>query len=169
MGGLPAPCLGQTKQFGCNTCNISQTGAWAPPPGYMYFLDLGLAAGLSRFFRAKRVTEVGAGLGCYTAALRDAGISIRGYDGMPGVARRTGGLVRRADMVEDLSGRLPRSDWVLALEIAEHVPKSQEKWLLANLHAGNAEGADRPERRQARGAGEAGSPCQPGLHSHVPL
>ena len=93
--GLYVPCPG--GHSGCEDCNISSTGAWSPPATYSYFLDIGLATGLSVFFRGKRVIEFGAGLGCYTSALRDAGVSIRGFDGMRGVSRRTDGLVRHAD------------------------------------------------------------------------
>ena len=122
---------------------IKASGAWSNPG--QYFVDVGLVAALSRVFgKDGSVAEFGAGVGCYTASLRAAGIHIAGFDGMPEVAVRTGGLVEHADLTEVLYARrerrIPVADWVLALEVAEHVPRNHEKTLLANLHAHNRRG-----------------------------
>ena len=100
-----------------------------------YKLDRGLASALARFFAGSSVIEFGAGHGCYSDVLRRAGrnISVRPFDGAPGVGAATRGFVRHADLSRPL--RYGPSDWVLCLEMAEHVPRAFEAQLLANWDA----------------------------------
>ena len=53
----------------------------------------------------------------------------------PGVAAITGGLVQTADLTTEL--RLGVADWVLCLEVAEHIPRAHEEAFVQNLHAHN--------------------------------
>ena len=82
--------------------------------------------------------EFGAGHGCYTSFLRAKGLRVSAYDGIEGVAELTHGLVTTADLTLRLG--LPSAGWVLAMEVAEHVPRVHEKQLLANIHRHNREG-----------------------------
>ena len=50
----------------------------------------------------------------------------------------TGGFVQFVDLTAPLS--LPRADWVLSLEVGEHVPSQHEAALIRNLHAHNCRG-----------------------------
>ena len=99
------------------------------------------------------VVEFGAGHGCYTSFLRGRGLRVSAYDGIEGVGGLTHGLVTTADLTLRL--KLPSADWVLAMEVAEHVPRMHsrskqlrsrhnkqavEKQLLANIHRHNREG-----------------------------
>jgi len=77
------------------------------------------------------VLEFGAGKGCYTAALLRRGVPTRAYDGSPQVAAMTHGLVESADLTVPL--RLGPSDWVVCLEVAEHIPRAHEDIFLDNL------------------------------------
>ena len=61
-----------------------------------------------------------------------------GYDGAGNVEEVSGGLVRFADLTMPLA--LPRAEWVMALEVAEHVPHEYEATVLQNLHAHNCRG-----------------------------
>jgi hypothetical protein len=109
-------------------------GAWSIPSTYLYELDLELADGLAEFFLREHasVIEFGAGFGCYADQLRAAHVrSVVAFDGSPGVANNTGGLVGFADLTTEL--HFARADWVLNLAVAEHVPKQWETALLANL------------------------------------
>ena len=48
----------------------------------------------------------------------------------------SGGFVRYFDLtMEGL--QLPRADWVMALEVAEHIPNGQEQTFVRNVHAHN--------------------------------
>ena len=111
------------------------------------FLDRGLAAGLTSLFAGASVVELGAGKGCYAAALRRAPparpgasrIGVRAFDGAPNVANLTGGLVTQADLTRPLVAT-PPGEWVLCLETAEHIPRAHEATLLRNLHHLNTVG-----------------------------
>ena len=134
-GGAVAPC----RQWSKTGATPGATGAWTLEESYTYFLDKGLARALAALFGRGSVLEFGAGKGCYVAALRRAGYtSLRAYDGAPGVERLTGGLVQRADLTARLS--FGPSDWVLCLEVAEHIPRAHEEAFVQNLHAHNRRG-----------------------------
>ena len=144
-GGVPYPCPEKVDQVRHDTTTTT-SGAWLLAPTYTYFLDLGLSAELARLFAGASVVELGAGKGCYAAALRRAPrqrrgasrIAVRAFDGAPNVAQLTGGLVQTADLTRPL--RAPPGEWVLCLETAEHIPRDHEDQLIANLHALNTVG-----------------------------
>ena len=117
-----------------------QSGAWKiSASNYTYFMDRGLVAALAKVFAGSSVLELGAGKGCYTAALRRAGLPwVGAVDGVPDIAAMTHGLVATADLTKPLQADV--ADWVLCLEVAEHIPRPLEERLLANLHAHNRKG-----------------------------
>ncbi len=90
---------------------------------------------LARADRPQSVNDFGAGVGQYGRSLKaiDATIDWRGYDGAGNVEDFTGGFVRFFDLTLPLS--LPRADWVLSLEVGEHVPRQFEAMYLRNLAA----------------------------------
>lgn len=81
------------------------------------------------------VSDFGAGVGQYGHALRSMDLQHRwaGYDGAGNVEGVTGGMVRFFDLTLPLS--LPRADWVLSLEVGEHIPPEHEMMYIRNLHA----------------------------------
>ena len=95
---------------------------------------------LNQGSRRQSVNDFGAGVGQYGRALRslDPETRWRGYDGAGDVDEATGGFVRFFDLTIPLS--LPRADWVLSLEVGEHVPSAHEAMLIRNLHAHNCRG-----------------------------
>ena len=117
------------------------SGAWRlQAANYTYFMDRGLVSALAKHFAGGSVLELGAGKGCYSAALRRTGLmtGVRAIDGAPGVAEMTGGLVHTADLTAEM--QLGAADWVLCLEVAEHIPRAFEERLLANLDSHNRRG-----------------------------
>ncbi len=84
------------------------------------------------------VADLGAGVGQYGRSL--LGIDSRhryaAYDGAGNVEEMTGGFVSFADMTLPIT--LPRADFVLSLEVGEHVPRAHEGMYLRNIHAHNA-------------------------------
>ena len=95
---------------------------------------------LGNIFEGQSVIELGAGKGCYSDELRRSarlrpGATVRAFDGAPNVANMTGGLVKRADLTAPLD--VPPAAWVLCLETAEHIPRTHESQLLANMHGLN--------------------------------
>ena len=79
-------------------------------------------------------------MGQYGHALFSVDPSVRwfGYDGAGNIEIWTNGFVRWFDLTIPLS--LPRTDWVMSLEVAEHIPNSAEHMVLRNLHAHNCRG-----------------------------
>lgn len=116
----------------------TSTGAWSASSNYTYLLDAGLVKELALLFAQRTVAEFGAGKGCYTSMLRRFGIHVEGYDGLPDTVGRSD-FMHVADLTEHL--KLPTADWVLMLEVAEHVPAPFEEALLSNVDRHSREGA----------------------------
>jgi len=108
-------------------------GQWA--------IDKGLLRGLLRHvWQPPRgedapvtVGDFGAGGGHYSTWMNETGlIQAFAFDGTANAAALTGGVVQELNLVEDM--HLWRTfDWVLCLEVGEHIPKQFAKGLLQNL------------------------------------
>lgn len=98
---------------------------------------------LLKFFRDENVASVsdyGAGVGQYGAAFMSKmpELVYYGYDGAGDVESYTSGLVRWFDLTQVLNN--PVTDWVLSLEVGEHVPSKYEGMFIRNLHRHNCKG-----------------------------
>lgn len=102
-------------------------------------IDKGLLRGLLRHVwqpsleQPLAIGDFGAGGGHYSAWLNDTGlVEAFAFDGTHQAAELTDGLVQEVNLVQDMT--LWRSfDWILCLEVGEHVPKQYAPTLLANL------------------------------------
>jgi len=140
QGDALVPCgtkenVGGTRLTGAK---VTATGGWKLLKSYNYFLDHGLVEALVNFFqhtmkppRRTSVLELGAGMGCYTAALRAHGIDARGVDGAPGIDNLTSSLVGFANLAQPQ--QLELADWVYSFEVGEHIPRRFESNFLWNL------------------------------------
>ena len=90
--------------------------------------------------RGGTVSDFGAGVGSYMYSVHSEapGVAYRAYDGAGNIDEATGGAVRWFDLTLPLA--FPRSDWVISLEVGEHVPPMFEGMVLRNLHAHNCRG-----------------------------
>ena len=81
------------------------------------------------------LADFGAGVGAYGHALLTLDPTIRyaGYDGAGNVEHVTSEFVRWFDLSLPLS--LPKADWVLSLEVGEHLPAALEPAYIRNLVA----------------------------------
>ena len=89
----------------------------------------------------KSISDFGAGQGQYGAKLQvtnSESFLYRGYDGAGDVEVYTQGFVKRFDLTIPLD--LPVSDWLMTLEVGEHIPSSHEGMMIRNLHAHNCKG-----------------------------
>lgn len=116
----------------------TKTGAWNLPDDYEYYFDESLASSLvQHFWREKRnwgrpnVLEFGSGTGKYINYFRSNKINARGYDGVTDIHTRSGGTVNFVDLTEQVS--LGSADFVVCLEVAEHIPKMYEEIFLENI------------------------------------
>lgn len=99
---------------------------------------------LYSFIEKERITsfsDFGAGLGQYGMDLErkyPTSLLYRGFDGAGDVEVYTQGFLRFFDLTIPLN--LPVSDWVMSLEVGEHVPSHLEGMMIRNLHAHNCRG-----------------------------
>ena len=94
----------------------------------------------------RSVIDFGAGVGQYYYGLREIArpksaslLRWRGYDGAGDVEEYTNGRVSCVDLTLP-SLALERADWVVSLEVGEHIPREHEYTFLRNLHAHNCMG-----------------------------
>ncbi len=89
----------------------------------------------------KTVVDLGAGLGHYTRYIRAKRTTalMLAYDGGIGCVERTHGLVQFLDL--SLRGQdIGVFDWVLSLEVLEHIPPQYEKDTVDNVARAAREG-----------------------------
>ena len=86
------------------------------------------------------IIDMGAGVGQYGHALRslDSRYNWRGYDGAGNIEEVSDGFMSFFDLTIPLA--LPRADWVMSLEVGEHIPSEREKLVVRNIHAHNCRG-----------------------------
>lgn len=117
---------------------ISKTGVWIDDNEAdfeaRYQFDYRLAGELAVFFDFGSVVDLGCGIGLYADYLEGGG-----YDGNPRMEEFTSGRYKSWDLTE------PRVldekwDWVLCLEVAEHIPAEYEDVFIKNLHNNNLKG-----------------------------
>jgi SAM-dependent methyltransferase len=100
-----------------------------------HYFDARLAEALAEFFAGGSVADLGCGEGRYVRHFRQRGLTCDGFDGNPDTPR-----FEPSCQVLDLSrpvqlGRL--YDWVLSLEVGEHLPAVYEEVFLDTLHRHN--------------------------------
>ena len=88
------------------------------------------------------MNDFGAGIAQYKAAvtnqIQDPNFSYRAYDGAGNGEEYTSGMMKYFDLTLPLD--LPVADWVMSLEVGEHVPSKFEGMLIRNLHRHNRKG-----------------------------
>ena len=114
---------------------ILPSGAWDNDTEEGHGVDEGLANGIAKFIlqqRGKIVIDIGCGNGFYTRVMNSHnGISCAGFDGNPNTPEITHGVCRVADFSKPQY--LGLYDWVLSLEVGEHIPEEFEDIFLDNL------------------------------------
>lgn len=106
-------------------------GAWILSPGSCYHLDVVFAKCVSDMVQGGSLTELGAGKGCYTAYMKAHGVKIvAAVDGARNIGDLTKGLVTTWDLTQPMEAK---ADWVMSLEVAEHIPMEFEDAFLDNV------------------------------------
>ena len=123
--------------------SVSKNGYWNGVEAVnQHCFDASLCVGLEEFFRkedAKSVVDLGCGMGSYVKTLRGKGIAIDGFDGNPATPQLSGGACGILDLSVLHKFEKPY-DWVMSLEVGEHLPKEFEDVFVDNLHANNVKG-----------------------------
>ncbi|GLC36074.1 hypothetical protein PLESTB_001383300 [Pleodorina starrii] len=95
-------------------------------------MDTELCAALSSLLAGQRVADLGAGLGQYGKCLEPVVRQYVPYDGGEGVEAATGGVVHFLDLAEP-TWIGTSYDWVISLEVGEHIPAAAEGAFLGNV------------------------------------
>ena len=99
--------------------DIHANGFWLDESWLGHYFDDSMAEVLSQAVQGKTLIDFGCGKGKYVDFLTKRGIACRGYDGNPLTPQIAGNCA-----VADLTQRLEfePADWVMSLEVAEHIP-----------------------------------------------
>jgi hypothetical protein len=104
-----------------------------------------IAEELRRLFHRQSVYDFGAGLGWYGRALlsnETDGYRLASYQAFDGATNIESivadGFVKYLDLSQPVN--LPMKDWVLSLEVGEHIPVQFESIFIQNLHRHNRNG-----------------------------
>lgn len=123
--------------------NIKENGIWEGLEiAHHHHHDSGLAISLTEFFKnenIKSVADFGCGMGTYVKTLQENNINASGFDGNPNTPQLTNNLCS----VLDLSLPIQFNeifDWVMSLEVGEHLPPKFEDIYMNNLHNNNKYG-----------------------------
>lgn len=120
---------------------INSRGYWENETAEGHEHDEGLAKALVEFLKKQSKTrpvllvmDVGCGDGFYTNYINQNSnneIMCWGIDGNPNTVKLAGSTTSIADLTKPLSWHV--SDWVLCLEVGEHIPSTFEATFLQNL------------------------------------
>eukprot|EP01031_Cornospumella_fuschlensis_P031929 gene31929-38603_t len=146
----PDLCVNRTIAVEGGWCLIPHPSGEMVAPGRPlanrhYVADGGLAKVLAQIIPdGSSVIDIGAGIGQYQVWFMNNNKNFSrylAYDGAPNVEAFTWGCVRYLN-VAHLVHWYPHeiSDWVISLEVGEHIPKQFESTFIHNLHHVNRKG-----------------------------
>ena len=104
--------------------------------------DHALGESLTRFFKienVKSLVDFGCGMGNYVKTFQENNINAIGFDGNPNTPELTNNLCKVLDL--SVAKQFDESfDWVISLEVGEHLPRQFEDIFIYNLHNNNKHG-----------------------------
>ncbi|XP_071116135.1 uncharacterized protein [Haliotis cracherodii] len=118
--------------------SVSTAGGWcrqtSRSEGGSHICDKSLAEQLSIFFQNQTVASFGDGPGDYKKYLDSTRrlLIYDAFDGAPYGPETSGGVVRFLDLTAPQYG-LPIYDWIISLEVAEHIPSQYEEVYVDNI------------------------------------
>lgn len=120
-------------------CDLNkEKGFWLldDPESREHRYDVKLSDALAEQFKGRSVVDLGCGFGKYVENFKNKGIICDGYDGNPYTEKITNGMCGVMDLTE--RHILDKDyDFVLCLEVAEHIPEKYEGAFISNLHRNN--------------------------------
>ena len=132
-----------TRHLCPSTGMIHANGYWdGPQIASQHQFDGALSDALLAFFRtegARTVADLGCGMGSYVRHFLEHGLSAIGFDGNPATPKLSNGTCAVLDLSVVANVDEP-FDWVLSLEVGEHLPPEHEATFLENLHRHSARG-----------------------------
>ena len=130
--------IGQLECSSKRKGDVANSGGWCSDVSGQnsseHQTDTRLEQHLASFFKDKRVGSFGDGPGIYRQYFDSTGLLqvYDAYDGAPYASRSTNGSVKFLDLSIPQYG-LPIYDWILSLEVAEHIPAKYQDNFLSNI------------------------------------
>jgi cyclopropane fatty-acyl-phospholipid synthase-like methyltransferase len=120
--------------------SINKNGFWEGTKAMsMHCHDSSLAKYLTEFFKRENVNSLadfGCGMGDYVKNFKENNINAIGFDGNPNTLELTNNICEILDLSEPKIFDEP-FDWILSLEVGEHLPPQFEDIFIQNLHNNN--------------------------------
>lgn len=119
---------------------ISNRGFWTSTNiGDSYPFDKSLTDHLAQtLFKGKVVADFGCGRGKYVDRLNNFNIKCYGYDGNP-LTKEINPNCNILDLSQPIQLNM-KFNWILSLEVGEHIPKEYEHVFIDNINRHNIEG-----------------------------
>ena len=117
---------------------INENGFWETNDSTGHCFDTSLCNTIKTIVKDKSLLDLGCGTGAYTKELSKICSSAKGYDGNPNTKKISEGLCDVADLTKNHN--FEKVNWVLCLEVGEHIPKQFEKVLFKNITNHSTEG-----------------------------
>ena len=132
--------MGKIGQLSCQLSKneVSDNGGWCSKisgkNSSEHKTDVPLSKALSKFLSGKKVASFGDGPGVYKELLLKYGevLSYDSFDGAPYTEETTNKVVKFLDLSVPIY-HLNKYDWVMSLEVAEHIPAKFEHIYIDNL------------------------------------
>jgi len=104
--------------------------------------DRHLSMALLNFFKRENVSslvDLGCGMGHYVKHFKENQLNVLGFDGNPDTPQLSNNLCGVLDLSKEHRFEKP-FDWVMSLEVGEHLPVQFEDIFINNLHINNKNG-----------------------------
>ena len=136
-------CLGQLKRTDGYKSLQLPDGRNIPIPKHHALPSERVGVTLEKFIKAENILSIsdfGAGVGQYGVYLKSRipDLVYYGYDGAGDIESYTSGFVKFSDFTKPLD--LYVTEWVISLEVGEHIPSKFEGMYVRNLHRHNCRG-----------------------------
>lgn len=120
---------------------IDKTGAWRGKEAEVHHVyDNQLSNALLGYFIGKGASDIGdfgCGLGSYIKHFSEFNIKTQGYDGNPDTLEITQGWGKTLNFTNPVSAK---HEWILSLEVGEHIPMEFESIYIDNLISNSKKG-----------------------------
>jgi cyclopropane fatty-acyl-phospholipid synthase-like methyltransferase len=122
--------------------SIHSNGYWeGTEASSQHVHDANLEKSLVTFFKnegATSIVDFGCGMGKYVKTFCENGLNATGFDGNPNTPELTNNTCKVLDL--SVPVQLEPYDWVMSLEVGEHLPSRFEDTFINNLHNNNKKG-----------------------------
>ena len=115
--------------------NINKNGFWESNTSYGHHFDESIYNVILKFLNknnVKNIVDFGCGMGDYVKKFIKEEFDCEAYDGNPNTYKLTDGIAKILDLSKnfDLNKKF---DFVISLEVGEHIPKKYEQVYIDNL------------------------------------